>query len=251
MADLRGATIGIGPDGSGTAYLMKQLFADADLQGLDVRLSHHELSEQARLVAEGKLDLAAFVMQENAEFLGDVIRRHGLDIVAPSDLHGLVARHPWLSLGQIPAGRYDLVHPVPATDKPVVRLQTLLIASPCAQRADRIALLMLAAAELPNFVSQLRDDPGRAGAHRLLYRRQPHQPGKVRDRRQRRAAAERHRDLPFRHQHLSEEEDASNEARAVEDGTRSAAPAGKGNGQQGEGRSAGHRVFSISDASSR
>ena len=161
VADLRGATIGIGPDGSGTAYLMKQLFADADLRGLDVRLSHHELSEQARLVAEGKLDLAAFVMQENAEFLGDVIRRHGLDIVAPSDLHGLVARYPWLSLGQIPAGRYDLVHPVPATNKPVVRLQTLLIASPCARRADRIALLMLAAAELPNFV---RDNPPRSTA---------------------------------------------------------------------------------------
>jgi hypothetical protein len=63
--------------------------------------------------------------------------------------------------GQIPAGRYDLVHPVPATDKPVVRLQTLLIASPCARRADRIALLMLAAAELPNFV---RDNPPRSTA---------------------------------------------------------------------------------------
>jgi hypothetical protein len=37
-----------------------------------------------------------------------------------------------------------------------VRLRTLLIASPCAQRADRIALLMLTAAELPNFV---RDNP--------------------------------------------------------------------------------------------
>jgi TRAP-type uncharacterized transport system substrate-binding protein len=161
VADLRGAAIGIGPDGSGTAHLMKQLFADADLRKLGVRLSHHDLSEQARLVAESKLDLAAFVMQENAEFLGDVIRRHGLDIVAPSDLHGLVARYPWLSLGQIPAGRYDLVHPVPATNKPVVRLQTLVIASPCARRADRIALLMLAAAELPNFV---RDNPPKSTA---------------------------------------------------------------------------------------
>jgi TRAP-type uncharacterized transport system substrate-binding protein len=161
VADLRGAAIGIGPDGSGTAHLMKQLFADADLRKLGVRLSHHDLSEQARLVAESKLDLAAFVMQENAEFLGDVIRRHGLDIVAPSDLHGLVARYPWLSLGQIPAGRYDLVHPVSATNKPVVRLQTLVIASPCARRADRIALLMLAAAELPNFV---RDNPPKSTA---------------------------------------------------------------------------------------
>jgi uncharacterized protein len=156
LPDLRGASIGIGPQGSGTANLMQQLFADADLRELDIRLSNHELTEQAKLVAEGKLDLAAVVMQEDAEFLKTVIRQYTLDIVAPQDLQGLIARYPWLSLGHIPAGRYDLVRPIPATDKQVVRLRTLLIASPCAQRADRIALLMLAAAELPNFV---RDNP--------------------------------------------------------------------------------------------
>jgi hypothetical protein len=32
-----------------------------------------------------------------------------------------------------------------------------------------------------NGAGQLRDDPGRAGAHRLLYRCEPHQPGKVSD----------------------------------------------------------------------
>src|SRR4029077_2046136 len=109
LPDLRGASIGIGPQGSGTAYLMQQLFADADLRELDIRLSNHELTEQAKLVAEGKLDLAAVVMQEDAEFLNAVIRQHSLDIVAPQDLQGLIARYPWLTLGHIPAGRYDLV----------------------------------------------------------------------------------------------------------------------------------------------
>src|SRR5215813_10018670 len=52
FADLRGASIGIGPEGSGTAYLMRQLFEDPDLQELDVRLSHHGLLEQAELVAQ-------------------------------------------------------------------------------------------------------------------------------------------------------------------------------------------------------
>jgi len=156
LPDFRGTSIGLGPQGSGTAYLVQQLLADTDLRELDIRLSNHELSEQARLVAEGKLDLAAFVMQEDAEFLQNIIRQHNLDIVAPQDLQGLIARYPWLSLGHIPAGRYDLVRHIPATDKRVVRLRTLLIASPCAQRADRIAMLMLAAAELPNFV---RDNP--------------------------------------------------------------------------------------------
>lgn len=156
LPDFRGTSIGIGPQGSGTAYLVQQLLADTDLRELDIHLSHHELPEQAKLVAEGKLDLAAFVMQENAVFLHSIVRQYNLDIVAPQDLQGLIARFPWLSLGLIPAGRYDLVRHIPTTDKQVVRLRTLLIASPCAQRADRIALLMLTAAELPNFV---RDNP--------------------------------------------------------------------------------------------
>jgi TRAP-type uncharacterized transport system substrate-binding protein len=152
FADLRGKSIGIGPEGSGTAYLMRQLFEDPDLRALDVHLSHHGLLEQAQLVAESKLDLAAFVMQEDAEFLRTVIRQHGLDIASPQDLQGLIARYPWLSLGRIPAGRYDLVRPIPAVDKQIARLGTLVIAGPCAQRADRIALLMLLGAELPGFV---------------------------------------------------------------------------------------------------
>jgi uncharacterized protein len=152
FGDLRGKSIGIGPEGSGTAYLMRQLFEDPDLRALDVHLSHHGLLEQAQLVAESKLDLAAFVMQEDAEFLRTVIRQHGLDIASPQDLQGLIARYPWLSLGRIPAGRYDLVRPIPAVDKQIARLGTLVIASPCAQRADRITLLMLLGAELPGFI---------------------------------------------------------------------------------------------------
>jgi TRAP-type uncharacterized transport system substrate-binding protein len=152
FGDLRGASIGIGPEGSGTAYLMRQLFEDSDLRGLDVHLLNHGLREQAQLVAEGKLDLAALVMPEETEFLYTVIRQYSLDIVSPEDLQGLIARYPWLSLGHIPAGRYDLVRAVPAVDKQVARLSTLVIANSCAQRADRVALLMLLTAELPGFV---------------------------------------------------------------------------------------------------
>src|SRR5215475_11617095 len=152
FADLRGALIGIGPEGSGTAYLMQQLFKDPDLQELNVHLSHHRLLEQAELVAQSKLDLAAFVIQEDAELLRNIIRQHGLDIVSPQDLQGLIARYPWLSLGRIPAGRYDVVRPLPAVDKQIARLGTLVIAGPCAQRADRILLNDTATAELPGFV---------------------------------------------------------------------------------------------------
>jgi TRAP-type uncharacterized transport system substrate-binding protein len=152
LADLRGSSIGIGPTGSGTAHLMQQLLTDPDLRDLNISLFNYTLTEQAELVAQGKLDIAAMVMQEDALLLRTLVRRHGLDIVSPNDLPGLLARHPWLGLGRIPAGLYDLVRHIPATDRQVARLNTLLVASPCAPRADRIALLMLVAAELPGFV---------------------------------------------------------------------------------------------------
>jgi len=47
FADLHNASIGIGPEGSGTAYLVRQLFEDPDLRGLGVRLSNHDLEDQA------------------------------------------------------------------------------------------------------------------------------------------------------------------------------------------------------------
>jgi hypothetical protein len=112
---------------------MHQLFEDADLRELNAHLSNHELLDQAQLVAEAKLDLAAFVMEEDAEFLREVIRKYGLDVVSPQDMQGLIARHPWLSVGRIPAGRYDLVRSIPASDKLTAQLATLLVASPCAR----------------------------------------------------------------------------------------------------------------------
>ena len=150
--DLRGASIGIGPQGSGTAYLVQQLFASPDLQALGVRLSNHELTEQAQLVSEGKLDLAAFVIQEDGDFIRTVIIKYGLDIVSPRDLEALVARYPWLSLAVMPAGRYDLVRGIPATERQIAHLATLVVANSCAKRADRVALLMLLGTELPGFV---------------------------------------------------------------------------------------------------
>ena len=156
FADLRGASIGIGPEGSGAGYLMLQLFKDQDIAALDVRLSHHKRSEQIELVAEGQLDLAAFVMAEDAEFLRTVIRKHDLDIAAPKEIEGLVRRHPWLSLGRIPAGFYDLARPTPPVDKPVAVIDTLVLANSCTGRAQRMALLTLLRAEILGF---LRNNP--------------------------------------------------------------------------------------------
>ena len=154
--DLKGASVGIGPDGSGTAFLMRQLLENSDLKGLDLRPSNHGLEAQAEMVRDGQLDLAAFVMNENAELIHTLATKYDLEIVSPADIEGLVARDKWLRLGKIPAGFYDIAKPIPATDKLVAQVDTLIMTNACVHRAERVAFLMLLTEEFPNFV---RDNP--------------------------------------------------------------------------------------------
>ena len=150
--DLKGDSVGIGPEGSGTAYLMQQLLQNSDLGGLGLKPSNHDLEAQAGLVRDGGLDLAAFVMNENAELIHTLANKYDLEIVAPADLEGLVARDKWLSLGRIPAGFYDVAKPIPATDKLVAQVDTLVMTNACVHRAERVAFLMLLSEQFPNFV---------------------------------------------------------------------------------------------------
>ena len=136
---------------------MQQLLEDTDLRELDIHLFHHELTEQAKLVAEGKLDLAAFVMQDDAEFLYTIIRQYNLDIVGAPGPPGLDRTLPMAQSRPYPgrplrpgppqspphgqAGRA----PANASDRQPVRP---------ARRPDRAPTST--AAELPNFV---RDNP--------------------------------------------------------------------------------------------
>ncbi len=152
FGDLKGDSIGIGPEASGTAYLIQQLLQNTDLGGLDLKPSNHDLEAQAQLVHDGELDLAAFVMNENAEMVHALVNKYDLEIVAPADIEGLVARDKWLSLGRIPAGYYDIAKPSPATDKLVAQVDTLVMTNACVHRAERVAFLMLLSAEFPNFV---------------------------------------------------------------------------------------------------
>jgi TRAP-type uncharacterized transport system substrate-binding protein len=150
--DLKGAAIGVGPQGSGTDYLTRQLLGNSDLKDLGLRPSNHDPESQAQLVRDGQLDLAAFVINENAELIRTLTTKYDLEIVAPADIEGLVAREKWLHLGKIPAGLYDVARPTPATDKPVAQVDTLIMTNPCVHRAERLAFLMLLSEEFPSFV---------------------------------------------------------------------------------------------------
>ena len=152
--DLKGASIGIGPEGSGAAYLMRQLLENPDLEGLAWRPSYHDLETQAAMVRDGQLDLAAFVMAADAALIRRLLTDYDLEIVAPTDMEGLAARQKWLRLGRIPAGYYDIAKPLPAADKRVAQVDTLIMTNACTHRAEREAFLMLLSAEFPVFARE-------------------------------------------------------------------------------------------------
>src|SRR4029077_16069446 len=78
--------------------------------------------------------------------------KYARETVTPADMEGLVARDKWLSLGRIPAGFYDIAKPIPATDKLVAQVDTLVMTNACVHRAERVAFLMLLSEEFPSFV---------------------------------------------------------------------------------------------------
>jgi|GEM_PF-482261 len=150
--DLKGASVGIGPKGSGTAYLMQEMLENSDLGSLGLKPSNHDLEQQAELVRDGQLDIAAFVMNENAEMVRTLVNKYDLEIIAPADMEGLVSRHKWLQLGRIPAGYYDIAKPTPATDRLVAQVDSLIMTNSCVHRAERVAFLRLLSEQFPSFV---------------------------------------------------------------------------------------------------
>ena len=152
FADLKGLSIGIGPERSGTAQLARALFAEPDLQALGVRLVNQPVAIGFDQVVRAELDLGLFVTDEDAQLVRQAIREHGLELASFAGLEGLARRFPALTFDRLAAGRYDVVRGLPAADTPILRVDTLVVANPCANRATRVALLTLLAAEQPDFV---------------------------------------------------------------------------------------------------
>ncbi len=156
VAQLRGLKIGIGPERSGSAFLAERLFSAPDLASLDITLEHHPLRQQTELAASGELDLAFFVMDEDADLLGQAIRDRGLQIVGFEHTEALARRLAFAHYGSLPAGQFDPVGVLPPVAKPILRLDTLLLGNGCAGHSDIVAFMTVLTRAYPNFIERNR-----------------------------------------------------------------------------------------------
>lgn len=152
-----GFRIGIGPEGSGTARLARQLLESRDLASLGLRLTHHLLDEQLSLLQRGALDLGVLVMDEDAVMVENAVRDRGLAILSFPQADVIARRVPRVRAGRIGAGQYDPVRMLPPTDKTVLQVDALMVGNGCERRSTTTGLLTLLAREFPDLLRRNRD----------------------------------------------------------------------------------------------
>ena len=155
VQDFRGKRIGIGPAGSGTEYVARSVLTQ--LTGLDIKASTHPLVEQLAKLESGELDLAAMVIDTDAQLLVEAVRDHNLQVVDMPGAEALANRLPFARVGRIEAGHYDPIRQLPSTDKRVIQIDTLVIGNGCARESATQGVITLLKYVFPDFVRVNRD----------------------------------------------------------------------------------------------
>lgn len=161
LADLRGLKIGIGPDGSGTALLARNILQNGlqngDPAGLGVVMVNVPLDAQLSQLERGQLDLGVVVMDEDAVMIQRAVRERGLAIMSFPFAEVVAHRMARVHVGRIAAGTYDLVRVLPPADKTVLQVDTLVLGNGCAKRTATTGLLTLLTRVLPDVVTRNRE----------------------------------------------------------------------------------------------
>jgi TRAP-type uncharacterized transport system substrate-binding protein len=155
--DLAGARIGIGPVGSGTEQLVRQMITP--FAELNFRISTQPIGEQLAMLQRGELDLGAMVIDEDAHLLEEAVRDRKLQILNMPGVESLARHFPFTRVGRIEAGHYDIVHRLPPTAKDVLRVDTLVVGNGCASRSVTQGLITAISAVYPSFVRQNHETP--------------------------------------------------------------------------------------------
>lgn len=162
VSDLKDMRIGIGPQGSGTALLVRQLLGQKELSGLNLELSEHTFTQQVEKLLNGDLDLGVFLVSEDNPLIKKALHKN-LHIANFESAKAWVSRFPALHEETLYAGHYDKVLLLPKTDKKVFRVDTLVLGDGSASRPDVVALLVLLNETFHGFIDYNRNTPNDTG----------------------------------------------------------------------------------------
>lgn len=161
LADVRGMRVGIGPAGSGTEQVGRQVLAQ--LAALDLKPSTQPIVEQLAMLERGDLELGAIVIDRDAALLAHAVRDRGLQVLDFAGAEAIASKLPSARPGVIRAGYYDPVRVLPPTDKRVIDVDTLLIGNGCARESVTQGVIAALTAVFPDLVRTNRERPNLTG----------------------------------------------------------------------------------------
>ena len=160
-ADLKGLRIGIGPDGSGTQDLMRQVLAL--FEGVAVIAMALPIDQQLAMAERGELDLAAMVLDDEGKLLAHAVTQRNMQILQLPDVASLARHLPYTRVGVIQAGQLDYARKLPREDKKVLQIDALIVGNGCAPDGVTQQFLTAVADVYPTFVRHNKGQPNLTG----------------------------------------------------------------------------------------
>ena len=158
-ADLKGLRIGIGPDGSGTQDLMRQVLAL--FEGV-VALTL-PIDQQLAMAERGEIDLAAMVLDDEGKLLANAVTQRNMQILQLPDVESLARHLPYTRVGVIQAGQMDYARKLPREDRRVLQIDALIVGNGCARDGVTQQFLTAVADVYPTFVRHNKGQPNLTG----------------------------------------------------------------------------------------
>ncbi|MEA1050699.1 TAXI family TRAP transporter solute-binding subunit [Lamprobacter modestohalophilus] len=147
LNQLQGARIGIGPEDSGTRFLVQRILAanGIDTGNADLVVEGTETSGQR--LANGDLDLMFVVGSPDSPLLLKLVADQQIELQNLGRAGAYARRYDWLTILKLPEGTLDLKRNVPAEDLQMIAATANLVARENFHPA-LVALVLSAAAEV-------------------------------------------------------------------------------------------------------
>ena len=145
MSQLKGKRLAIGPEGSGTRKLARDLLHANGVP--EPKMTGNELTGEAaaKALREGQLDAVLLVASAQSKAVRGLLRDHDMRLMSLGQADAYPKHFPYLSVVVLPRGAIDLTRDIPAHDVHLVATTANLVARDDLHPA--IANLMAAAAK--------------------------------------------------------------------------------------------------------
>ena len=116
LSDLKDLKVAVGPEGSGTWAVVRQLLDINDVATDGKRIRHLSSKEAASALKDGKVDGAFFVTSPKSSIVQDLLKRGNLQLVDFDRAKAYVRQHRYLSAVTLHQGVINLAKNIPSKD---------------------------------------------------------------------------------------------------------------------------------------